>query len=146
MSLSDFDRMLEQDHPLRRLKASVAEVRRLQQRLDAVLPAMCRGHVAVARLHGETLVLVCRSAVWATRVRQIESSLLESLRESGLQVTAIRIRMQVEQLPHQSKKTEGNLKLSDTALSELASAAGQVSQPEVREALTRLLAKRGRTV
>lgn len=129
---------------LNRLKGLADEVRALQGQLDAVLPAEWRGNIKVVRLHGDTLVLLTRLPALAAKLRQMEGGLTAALRQNGLQVTAIRMRMQAETLPHEVEKNKKNHELSPAALSAFRAAAEQLHDGPVRDAVQHLLQRRQR--
>jgi len=64
------------------------------------------------------------------------------LSEMGLEINAIRIKVQVETRPFERKKPNRNLALSPKALQVLASGTAQLADSPVKEALLRLIAKR----
>jgi hypothetical protein len=56
---------------------------RLDNRLEAILDPTLSPHCQVADFRNHSLILVCSSATFATRIRMITQQLLDSFKEEG---------------------------------------------------------------
>lgn len=90
------------------------------------------------------LLVSTRSPAIAAKLRQMETRLLARLVENGLEVNAIRAKVQVETLPHQSTKPKRNPVLSVAARETLAAAARSLPPSPLADALAKMAARRQR--
>lgn len=141
MPRHDFRPLLDTPE-LSRLRQLVAQQQRLENLWQSVLPAELKGRSSVVGLEGGCLQLSTRSAVLVAKFKQMEVRLLAQLNEVGLQVSAIRWRVQVEQLPHQHKKSASNLTLSHAALEAFDAATRTLQPSPLRDALAEIVARR----
>jgi hypothetical protein len=84
-----------QSEALRRLTAQAGELKRLNERLKALLPPTLATHAEVAVVREDTLVLLASSAAWAARLRYSVPDILRLLAtdEAFPGVRNIRIRV-----------------------------------------------------
>jgi hypothetical protein len=129
---------------LARLNRLANAQRQLESRWQTSLPFALQGLSRVIGVDSTVLQVSVRSQAVVAKLRQMEARLLDQLKEKGLQVNAIRYRVQVEPLPHELKKSKRNLALSDAALSALDQATHDLKPSVLRDALAELVAKRRR--
>ncbi len=74
-----------------------------QTRLRALLDTEASAHVDAAYLRGDTLVIVVRTSVWATRLRFLAPALLQRLADSGIDGAAEvrQVRVTVGRIVHE---------------------------------------------
>ena len=53
------------------------------QLLHQILPIECRGHVEVANIRNQNLMLITDSPVWTTKLRQLSPQILQFVRENS---------------------------------------------------------------
>jgi hypothetical protein len=127
---------------LARLNRLANAQRQLEALWQAALPPIMVGKSRVIGVDSTVLQVSVRSQALVAKLRQMEARLLARLNEKGLQVNAIRYRVQVEPLPHEQKKPKRNLALSDAALGALDDAAQRLPDSPLRDALATMVAKR----
>lgn len=112
--------------------------RALNRALDAALPASARGHVRVAALEHDRLVLEADSPVWATKTRYLETGIIRQLRDdTGLSVKSLRLRVKpATETPGRRKRQPPTL--SADSARHLTALADDVSHPGLQKALSRL--------
>jgi hypothetical protein len=113
----------------------------LQQLWSRAAPEYLLQICSVRQFHDNRLVLQVSSPIWVSRIRQQESSLIRHLRQTrefaGL--TTIKLEVVPRQVSVKRKRRKPQRPgLSKQARSCLSTAASQVSDPELREALQRL--------
>lgn len=127
---------------LARLGKLAAALRELQKTWNDSLPDELKGLSEAVGGEGGTLMVATRSSAVAAKLRQMETRLLINLAKNGLEVSAIKVRMQVELLPHQAKNPKRNLELGESALNAFSSASEQLPDSPLKQAMHTLLAKR----
>lgn len=127
---------------LRKLNAAAAVQRQLENCWQGALPPDLAGLSRVVGVQEGTLAVSVRRAAIAAKMKQMEARLIAHLNEKGLQVSAIRYRVQVEPLPHEDKNPKRNLTLSPAALAAFDEAAQALPPSPLRDALAQLVAKR----
>ncbi|MBV1774402.1 DUF721 domain-containing protein [Burkholderiaceae bacterium DAT-1] len=132
---------------MRKLAQIMHAATTLDAKWQRVLPQEFVGSTQAVGIDQGELVVMTRQSALAAKLRQMSFRLVQSLRTEGLDVSGIRVRLQVEVLPHQGKKASKNLQLSETALSAFEDAVEQIQDQTVRGAMEQLLARRrsGRT-
>ncbi|WP_374350540.1 DciA family protein [Chitinimonas sp.] len=141
MATRPFSSLLE-SHSLARLNRLADAQRQLESRWQAALPFALQGLSRVIGVDASVLQVSARSQAVVAKLRQMEGRLLDQLNEKGVQVNAIRYRIQVELLPHEQRNPKRNLALSAAALDALQGAAQTLPPSSLRDALAELVAKR----
>lgn len=136
MSADTLPDIARRDARLKHLFAAV----RLNQRATAVmngaLPPGLAGQFRVVRVdRGEVLVYAGNGAV-ATKLRLMAESLVHVLRQRGLEVGLLRVRIHVDAPPPPRQGKQ--LALSPRAREALACAAARIGSPTLRAAMERL--------
>lgn len=125
-----------------RLAKMAAALKHLDRHWQNAVPPELQHHSTVIGLKAGTLMVTARSAAVVAKLRQWEQRLVVQLNKNGLEVNAIRLRLQVETLPFERPKRQVNLRLSPAALTALSSGVQDLPETVAKEALLRLLAKR----
>jgi hypothetical protein len=91
----------------------------------------------VGAAHGQTLVVYASNGAVAAKLRQLAPSLLAKIQERGIEVTAIRVDVQVEAPP--PARQQKDLELSRNALNSLAELEQNLAASPLKNALQRLI-------
>ncbi|MFC4159975.1 DciA family protein [Chitinimonas lacunae] len=127
---------------LQRIARLAAAQQRLALLWKQIVPVeLSQAAQAVGVVDG-CLLVTTRSPAIAAKLRQMETRLLARLIENGLEVNAIRVKVQVETLPHQQTKPKRNPVLSDAARDTLADAARSLPPSPLADALARMANRR----
>ncbi len=92
----------------------------------------------VSGLNAGTVTVVVPGAAWATRLRQIEPTLVAALAAEGLRVERLKIRPQ-RQLPATARPAAPKAPVPAQALAALDALADEVPDSPLKQALTSLL-------
>lgn len=125
------------------------------QLLHSILPVECRGHVAVANIRNQNLMLITDSPVWTTRLRQLSPQILEFIRKNSVnklnnkeQIHHVQIstRYQASSPDQQlaNKKNKPGLQISEKTASMLTQSADSIQHQQLKTALLRI-ARHGRS-
>lgn len=110
----------------------------LKRRVDKLLPASVRHHCMAALMDEDRLLIYADSSVWASRLRYFSRKLKSQLREQGMEVTKITVRVMLDN-PILKKNRHFNPPVVTSANAELIQqAAAAIADPELRAALQRL--------
>jgi hypothetical protein len=123
---------------LSQLHRHAAELARLRQMLQTVLPPPLRDHFMVAAFDRDTLVLVADGATWAARLRyQIPGLRAVAREQCGLAtLKSIRIRTSAPLAP--PSRAPRRLRLSSGSVDSLRRSAAATTDEELRALLLRL--------
>ena len=119
------------------------------QLLHSILPVECRGHVTVANVRNQNLMLITDSPVWTTRLRQLSPQILQFIRKntannsnSKEQIHHVQIstRYQASSPDQQQakKKDKPELQISDKTSSMLLQSADSIQHQKLKASLLRL--------
>lgn len=93
--------------PLRQLLLRTQSLSELEQRVLPCIPELLRPHVMIAGIQDGRLLLITSGGAWATRIRQLQDSIVAELRrqapEYGVQAVSIKVRP-MAQAPHKAKR------------------------------------------
>jgi hypothetical protein len=120
------------------LKQRANWLRELNQNLYSVLPLEFHGHVQVASLHRDLLILEADSPVWASKIRYHSNDLSRRLSvKTGLTIKSIKLRIQPAQTKPDAVKRK-SLSISGHSAHQFESLAKSVKHPELKKALLKL--------
>ena len=115
--------------------------------LQKVLPIECRGHVQVANIRQQNLILITDSPVWTTRIRQLSPAILQFIRENNSGGEQIIHHVQIstryqnnatdEQWQHVEKK-RAIPKISEKTAELLSQSANSIDHQQLKDALLRV--------
>ena len=136
MSASPFTDIASRDARLKRLFAAV----RLNQRATAVmqgaLPPGLAGLFRVVRIEQGEVLVYARNGGAATKLRLLADHLIHALRQRGLDVGALRVKVHVDE-PEPPRPAK-QIALTPHARESLSRAAAQIGSPALRAAMERL--------
>jgi len=110
----------------------------LQRLLGEVMPPALARQCRVANLKQGKLVLLAANSLVAVKLRQMAPSLAEAFSSRGWQITAIQVGVQ-ETDAASHHPDDGPAPLTAAARAQLAALAAGTADPELRDALQRLL-------
>jgi hypothetical protein len=93
MATSPIKKLFSQSDVLSRLQDHANHLLRLQQILDAALPAVSRGSVHVANLQDGELIVHAESPSMATRVRLCQDSIRNAFQTHGEAIFSIKVKV-----------------------------------------------------
>jgi Uncharacterized protein conserved in bacteria len=126
-----------------RLLEHVRHLQSVNEQLRACIDAEAASHIQVADLSVDRLLIHADSAAWATRLRYLTPQILRCLQQTPSLMTLHRIDIRVSPLAQPPVRTLHPVVLSRTSAVVLETAAADLSDPALRDALQRL-ARRGR--
>lgn len=103
------------------LAARAGKLADLDARLSRVLPPAVSAQVRLANLRGKQLVFLATTPAWATRLRHLQTLVLEAARQLGLDVRGVIVKVASPAAPE--PVAAPSLPLSETAARHLALAA-----------------------
>ncbi|OAM52362.1 hypothetical protein A7981_02445 [Methylovorus sp. MM2] len=107
-----------------------------QQAWNTVTPEPLRPHTQAGTLKHKRLTVYAANGAVAAKIKLLLPSLLTKLQKQGLEVTSIRVEVQVQS---GARKTDKNIrKLSEKAATSLGKLADELSGSELGDALARL--------
>jgi hypothetical protein len=134
------DTLWQQDSTLQTLSAQAEHINALQKTWEAAIPPSLKRHCRAGLLTNQRLTVYAASGAIAAKLKLLTSSLLAKLQSQGLEVTAIRVEVQVKSEPQQPAKTQRNL--SPASAGELERLAATLPDSPLRNSLKRLARRR----
>ena len=122
---------------LQTLLQQVQNLRVVQQAWDDVAPKPLAAASRVGAVRLQTLIIYTNNGAIAGKLRQLAPSLLEKIQKRGVEITAIRVDVQVETLPPGKKPKD--LKVSHNALSSLEKLESSLEDSALKNALHTLI-------
>jgi hypothetical protein len=126
---------------LRSLTQAAQRIAELQQVLLNTAPLELTQACCVKQLHDGTLTLLAENAAIATKLKQLAARLLDSYQKQGLEVTAIRIEVQVREAATAPAGKREPKHLSIETIENLEHLAGQLEDSPLKQALTTMAAR-----
>jgi len=120
--------------------------------LHDILPAECHGHVEVANIRDQNLMLIADSPVWTTRLRQLSPQILQYIRKNTpngdnnkdqiIHHIQISTRYNASESSNELRSTEQKqrpvLRISENAASLLSQSADSIEHQQLKAALLRI--------
>lgn len=116
----------------------------LQLAWNEVAPKPLAAASRVGALRQQTLIVYANNGAIAGKLRQLVPSLLEKIQKRGVEITAIRVDVQVEALPPGKKPKD--LTVSHNALSSLEKLERSLADSPLKNALHTLIQRHSDTV
>jgi hypothetical protein len=116
----------------------------LQEAWNEVAPKPLATASRVGAVRQQTLVVYANNGAVAGKLRQLAPSLLERIQKRGVEITAIRVDVQVEALPPGKKPKD--LAVSHNALSSLEKLEQSLDDSPLKNALHALIRRHSGTV
>ena len=114
----------------------------LSHLLMQLLPLECSGHFQVASIRQRSLILVCESPAWATRLRQLSPEIIRLLNQHEYPFQHVEIKTRLQSMPDLQPKDINHAAvkrhLSESASKLLASTSASIADPSLRDALLKL--------
>lgn len=120
------------------LSVQVERLLELQRLWERIAPTAVARACSVASLRDRTLAVYASNGAVAAKVRQLTPTLLEKAQKSGLEVTAISVRVQARPVAKETKPIK-NLHFGPSAEASFRHLAGQLEPSPLRTALERVL-------
>jgi hypothetical protein len=129
---------------LKALARQAQHLRDLQQFFLESTPAALAAASRVANLKAGTLLILADNAAVAAKLRQLAPRLLLHFKERGIEVTGIRVEVQVK--PHKIKAEDDITKrsLPPDAIRDFSALSDALPASPLKSALSRLVARRRR--
>ena len=120
------------------------------QLLRRILPAECHGHVEVANIRDQNLMLITDSPVWTTRLRQLSPQILQFIRSNTpedanraqiIHHIQIRTRYHAPDTGKQqavNKKNRHKLQISEKTATMLSQSADSIDHQKLKSALLKI--------
>ena len=115
----------------------------LQKTWNEIVPKALAGASKVGVVRQQTLIIYANNGAVAGKLRQLVPSLLEKIQKRGVEVTAIRVDVQVETLPPGKKPKD--LAVSDNALISLENLENSLTESPLKNALHTLIQRHSGT-
>jgi len=116
----------------------------LQKAWNEVAPKVLAAASRVGAVRQQTLIIYANNGAVAGKLRQLIPSLLEKIQKRGIEVTAIRVDVQVEAPPPGKKPKD--LTVSHNALSSLGKLEQSLADSPLKSALHTLIRRHSDTV
>lgn len=129
---------------LKSLARQAQRLRDLEQFLVEALPSALASASRVANLKAGTLVVLADNAAVAAKLRQLAPRLLQHYKERGIEVTVLRVEVQVK--PHKINDEDDvtNRALPPDAIKNFERLSERLPASPLKTAVTRLLERRRR--
>lgn len=131
--------LFQENAGLQALASQVGQLTGLQKIWDDVLPPALQSHVRVAGLKHRRITVFAANGAVAAKLKLLAPTLLKNLQIKGLEVTSIRVEVQVKSVPRRPPKRQRQL--SAQAASSLSELAKNLPDSPLRSALERLAGK-----
>jgi hypothetical protein len=128
--------LLKSKPALKQLELEISAQKALLSDIRRHLPAELAPHCLAAQLKRDRLVLHTDSPVWATRLRYSAPQLASLLQETHPGLREIKVRVLISRQPRRTRCPKAQH--SDVAADIVRSSAGDIEQPQLREAMMRL--------
>jgi hypothetical protein len=126
----------QQDSELQTLSAQAEYLNALQSTWETAIPPSLKRHCRAGFISNQRLTIYASSGAVATKLKLLASSLVAKLQAQGLEVTAIRVEVQVKSEPRAPIRAPR--RLGGRAVSSLRLLADSMPDSPLREALLRL--------
>lgn len=116
----------------------------LQDAWNQIAPRPLTTASSVGAVRGKTLIIYASNGAVAAKLRQLAPSLLAKIQERGLEITAIRVDVQVEAAA--ANRKQKNLTISRNALSNLEELEQSLAASPLKSALQTLVKRHSDTI
>lgn len=116
----------------------VERVLEMQQLWERLAPPLLAQTCRVSGVRDHVLVLFANNGAIAAKARQLAPTMLEKLQKTGVEVTAIQVRVQVGLAVREPRRIK-NLRLGAGARASLAGLLGRLDDGPLRQALAHML-------
>ncbi len=141
MPAHKIDFYLNSSNSLRALADEPRRITDLQQVFRKIAPPPLTQACCVKQLRAGTLFLLAENAAVAAKLKQLAPRLLTSYQKQGVEVTSIRVQVQVKEALPQPAARRAPKRLSLESIQNLERLAEQLDESPLKQALTRLAAR-----
>jgi hypothetical protein len=146
MPAHKIDFYLKSSNSLRRLTEDTRRIAELHRVFLKIAPQPLTQACCVGKLRAGTLFLLAENAAIATKLKQLLPRLLASYQKQGLQVTAIRVEVQVRNAPPKAASKRSTIRLSTESIKNLEQLSASLEDSPLKRALTNMVAhQRGKS-
>lgn len=122
---------------LQTLLQQAQKLQALQNAWNEIAPKPLAAASRIGAVRGQTLIVYASNGAVAAKLRQLAPSLLEKMQKRGVEVTAIRVDVQVEAPPPGKKPKD--LAISPNALNDLEKLESSLADSPLKNALHTLI-------
>lgn len=140
MTAHKIDFILNSTTHLQPLLEHAQYLNHLQRLLEGMLPQGMAQYCKVGAMEENTLVLFAESGAIAAKLKQSLPTFLEKFQRRETQITAIRIRVQVQENPKPENPRQ-KAELSSAALASLNEFSAQLDDTPLKSSIDRLIAR-----
>jgi hypothetical protein len=146
MPAHKIDFYLNSSNSLRQLADEARRIAELQQVFLKIAPQPLTQACCVKQLRAGTLFLLAENAAIAAKVKQLFPRLLTSYQKQGVEVTSIRVEVQVKETAPQPVAGRARTRLSIETIDNLERLAAGLEDSPLKQALTNMVAhQRGKS-
>ena len=135
------DFYLNSSHSLHALATEARRIAALQQAFRTIAPPELTQACCVKQLRAGTLFLLAENATVASKLKQLAPRLLTSYQKQGVEVTSIRVQVQVKEAPPQPTAGRAPKRLSLESIQNLERLAAGLEDSPLKHALTNMAAR-----
>ena len=144
MPAHKIDFYLNSSSSLRALTGEARRLAELQQAFQKFASAPLAQACRVKQLRDGTLVLLAENAAVAAKLKQLAARLLTAYVKQGVEVTAIRVEVQVSEAVPQPSSRPARKRLSLESIEDLERLAAGLEDSPLKQALTGMAARQRR--
>ena len=141
MPAHKIDFYLNSSDNLRALAQQARRVAELQQAFLKIAPPLLTQASCVKQLRAGTLFLLAGNAAVATKLKQLAPRFLTAYEQLGVEVTSIRVEVQVREAAPEPAKSFKTKQLSIESIEYLESLAAVLEESPLKQALTTMAAR-----
>jgi hypothetical protein len=146
MPAHKIDFYLNSSNSLRRLADEARRIAELQRVFLKIAPQSLTQACCVRRLRAGTLSLLAENAAIAAKLKQLLPRLLTSYQKQGMEVTAIRVEVQVRETAPEAAAKRPVKHLSPESIENLEQLAAGLEDSPLKRALTNMIShQRGKS-
>jgi len=131
--------LFKENAGIQALASQVNQLASLQKIWSEIAPPALQLHSRVGGITQRRITVFADNGAVAAKLKLLAPTLLKNLQIKGVEVTSIRVEVQVKSVPKRPKKAPRDL--SESAAGSLSSLAGKLPESPLRTALERLASK-----
>lgn len=139
MPAHKIDFYLNSSNSLRRLTDEARRIAALQQVFRNIAPPELTQACCVKQLRAGTLFLLAENSAVAAKLKQLAPRLLTSYQKQGVEITSIRVQVQVKEAPSQLATGRVLKRLSIESIENLERLAAGLEDSPLKQALTNMV-------
>lgn len=131
-----FNAIFKNNSALAELADKAKELTAVQKLWNSIIPSQLRGHAQAGSIQHKRLTVYVENGAIAAKIKMLLPSLLTQLKKQGLEITSIRVQVQVQSASESTPKPLRSL--SEEAAKNIDHLAHQLEGSALGEALARL--------